>query len=199
MTNVYFVRHAQPDYLIRDDMLRPLTEKGKRDCALVSEYLSGRNISHAYSSPYKRAVDTIRSFAETHRLSIIRVEAFQERKIAEEWVEDFTSYAKKQWSDFDFALPGGESLREVQARNVAALNRVLGAHPGENIIVGSHGTALSTIVNHYDQSFGFDDFCRIVGLTPWIVHFIFDGTTCIGIEQIDLFVPQSPVDLICEA
>ena len=193
MTNVYFVRHAQPDYNVHDDTLRPLTEKGWRDCALVSEYLSGRNISRAYSSPYKRAVDTIRGFTETRGLDIILVEAFRERKISEEWIEDFTSYANKQWSDFDFALPGGESLRVVQTRNTAALHRLLIAHPGEEIIVGSHGTALSTIINYFDKSFGYENFLRIVGLMPWIVHFTFDGTTCIEIEQIDLLKRLSAV------
>ena len=30
-TNIYFVRHAQPDISVKDDMLRPLTEKGMAD------------------------------------------------------------------------------------------------------------------------------------------------------------------------
>lgn len=29
ITNVYFVRHAEPDYSIRDDKARPLTQKGE--------------------------------------------------------------------------------------------------------------------------------------------------------------------------
>jgi 2,3-bisphosphoglycerate-dependent phosphoglycerate mutase len=192
MTNVYFVRHAQPDYQVHDDMLRPLTKKGLRDCALVSEYLSGRNISRVYSSQYKRAVDTVRGFAETCGLDIVRVEAFRERRIAGGWIEDFASYAKKQWADFDFALPGGESLRQVQVRNIAALNDLLAAHPGENIAVGSHGTALSTIMNYYDKSFDFNSFQKIVGLMPWIVHFTFDGKTCAGIECVDPLKRPSP-------
>jgi len=35
MTNVYFVRHAEPDYNVRDDFARPLTKKGKEDAKLV--------------------------------------------------------------------------------------------------------------------------------------------------------------------
>ena len=187
MTNVYFVRHAQPDYNDHDDMLRPLTEKGLRDCALVREYLSGKEISRVYSSPFKRAVDTVRGFAECAGLDVTCVEAFRERRIAEEWIEDFRAYAQRQWADFDFSLPGGECLREVQERNIAALNALLDAHPGENIAIGSHGTALSTILHYYDDTFGYERFLEIVGLMPWIVHFTFDGGKCVGVESVDLF------------
>lgn len=31
MTTVYFVRHAQPDLSVHDDLTRPLTEKGLQD------------------------------------------------------------------------------------------------------------------------------------------------------------------------
>jgi len=34
------------------------------------------------------------------------------------WIEDFNSFAKKQWEDFDYKLSDGESLREVQNRNI---------------------------------------------------------------------------------
>ena len=43
-----------------------------------------------------------------------------------------------------------------------------------SIVVGSHGTALSTIINFYDKSFGYDDFENIRFLMPWIVEFSFD-------------------------
>ncbi len=38
MTHLYYVRHAQPDYSVHDDLTRPLTEKGMRDCALVTDF-----------------------------------------------------------------------------------------------------------------------------------------------------------------
>ena len=39
MTNVYFVRHAQPNYENHDDLTRELTEKGLQDRKLVTEFL----------------------------------------------------------------------------------------------------------------------------------------------------------------
>ncbi len=92
-----------------------------------------------------------------------------------------------QWSDFAYKLSDGECLQEVQTRNISALQQVIYKHAGKNIVVGSHGTALSTIINYYDHSFGYNDFERIKNVMPWIVEFVFDeNTKCIGIEEHDL-------------
>lgn len=39
MTNVYFVRHAHPNYENHDDLTRELTEKGLQDRKLVTELM----------------------------------------------------------------------------------------------------------------------------------------------------------------
>ena len=53
MTHLYYVRHAQPDYSVHDDLTRPLTEKSMRDCALVTDFLTDKSIDRVFSSPYK--------------------------------------------------------------------------------------------------------------------------------------------------
>lgn len=45
MTHLYYVRHAQPDYSVHDDLTRPLTEKGMRDCALVTAFLADKSLT----------------------------------------------------------------------------------------------------------------------------------------------------------
>ena len=187
MTNVYFVRHAQPNYENHDDLTRELTDKGLRDRKLVTDFLRDKEICAVFSSPYKRSVDTVKEFADEMGFPVTLVEDFRERKVDSGWIEDFTAFAKRQWADFSYKLSDGECLREVQERNIAALNRVLVEYEGKNVVVGSHGTALSTIVHSFDPSFGYEDFDAIRGLMPWIVRFSFEGTKCREIEKIDLF------------
>lgn len=187
MTNVYFVRHAQPNYENHDDLTRELTEKGLRDRKLVTDFLRDKEICAVFSSPYKRSVDTVKEFADEMGFPVMLVEDFRERKVDSGWIEDFTAFAKRQWADFSYKLSDGECLREVQERNIAALNRVLAEYEGKNVVVGSHGTALSTIVHSFDPSFGYEDFNAIRGLMPWIVRFSFEGTKCVEIEKFDLF------------
>lgn len=184
-TRIYFVRHAEPDFSIRDDMTRPLTEKGTADARKVTAVLLDKGISAVYSSPFKRAVDTVRDFAERSGLNIITNDSFCER-IAGEWVEDYKSYSKRQWEDFDYKLTGGESLRAAQKRNIEALHYVIKENEGKNVAVGTHGTALSTIMNYFNPAFGHDDFWRIIDRMPYILCLSFNGLELAAAEEIEI-------------
>lgn len=184
MTKVFFVRHAEPNYDNHDDRSRELSPRGMEDRKKVTSFLADKNIDIVISSPFKRAVDTVQDFADKNGLPVEIVEDFRERKVDSGWIEDFASFSKKQWSDFSFKLSDGECLKEVQDRNISALNNVLKQYSGKNIVVGSHGTSLSTIINFYDNSFGYDDFERIRFLMPWIVEFSFDELgNCVDIKR----------------
>lgn len=187
LTTVYFVRHAQPNYENHDDMSRELSAKGLEDRKLVTRFLNDKQVDVVLSSPFKRAVDTVRHFANSKGLEIGIIEDFRERRIDSVWIEDFNGFCKKQWEDFTYKLSDGESLSEVQERNIVALHKVLTEYAGKTIVVGSHGTALSTIINYYDKSFGHAEFEKIRGLMPWVVEFKFDGVDCVSIKQYNLF------------
>ena len=102
-------------------------------------------------------------------------------------------FTQKQWENFSFKLPGGESLNEVRKRNISGLESVLRKYCGKNVAIGSHGTALSKItiddiktepiINYYDNSFGYKDFEKIKYIMPFVVEFVFDDLICIKIEK----------------
>ena len=187
MTTIYFVRHAESDTSIHDDFSRPLTEKGLKDCTLVTNFLKDKNINIVLSSPYKRSYDTVLGFAKSIDVQVETIGDFRERKIGDAWLDNFSSFAKMQWEDFLYKLPDGECLFEVQERNINALNAVLEKHQNKNIAIGTHGTALSTIINYYDNTYGYKDFSEIVALMPWVVKMSFEGKTSLKIEKINLF------------
>lgn len=190
ITTVYFVRHAEPNYKNHDDMTRELSEKGLKDRKLVTDFFMDKEIQIVLSSPYKRAIDTVRQFAEKKGIDITVIDEFRERRVDSQWIEDFNSFCKKQWEDFEYKLSDGECLREVQNRNIMALKKVIEKYQGQNIVVGSHGTALSTIINYYDKEFGYSEFDAIRQLMPWIVKFTFDEQSCVEIQEYDLFKIQ---------
>lgn len=187
MTKVYFIRHAEPNYENHNDMLRELSSKGLKDRELVTDFLLDKQIHAILSSPYKRAIDTVRDFAERKGINIIVVEDFKERRVDSSWIEDFNSFCKKQWEDFSYKLSDGECLEEVQNRNIMALNNLLETYKDKNVVVGSHGTALSTIINYYDKTFGYSEFDKIRYLMPWVVEFTFEGKECVSIQKYNLF------------
>ncbi|MBR6254087.1 MAG: histidine phosphatase family protein [Clostridiales bacterium] len=174
MTTVYFVRHCKSNSRNHDDFSRELTEQGLKDRELVTRFFKDKEIGAVLSSPYKRAIDTVKPVADERGLVIRTFDDLRERETGRGWIEDFLDYVKAQWTDMNYKFPEGESLLDVQARNVAVLEDIVREYEGQNVVVGSHGTALSTIVNYYDKSFGFEEFYEIIDIMPWIVAFEFD-------------------------
>ena len=186
MTTIYFIRHAEPIYNNHNDMERELTLKGLIDRELVTSYLSNKNIEILLSSPYKRSIDTIQHFADRVGLRISLIDNFKERRIDSVWVDDFNEFCKQQWNDFSYKLSDGETLKEVQERNIQALFEVLKTYKNKNIVIGSHGTALSLIINYFDNSFAYKEFQEIKSLFPWIVKFTFEESSLLSIEKINV-------------
>lgn len=186
MTNIFFVRHAQCDYNVQDDEQPQLTPKGLEDSKLVTQYLNNKHIHQVFSSPYQRAVDTLKDFATTNNLTIQEIDNFRERKISTILTDDFEAFSDAQWDDFDYKLQDGESLSEVQARNIQSLESLLQQYPNTNMAIGTHGTALSTIINFYDNSFSYAELKNLKKLMPLIVHMTFDDTTCQGIKIVNI-------------
>ena len=174
MTTVYFVRHCKSNSKNHDDLSRELTEQGLKDRELVTRFFADKEIGAVLSSPYKRSIDTVRPVADERDLEIRTYIDLRERETGQGWIEDFLGYVKAQWTDMTYKLPEGESLLDVQKRNIAVLNEIVREYKGQNIVIGSHGTALSTIVNYYDPSFGYEEFYEIIDIMPWIVAFEFD-------------------------
>ena len=166
MTTVYFIRHAQPDFSVKNTSVRSLTEEGLADRLKAADFLENSEISAIYSSPYKRAYDTVLPIAERRTINIKTDDRLRERSNGE-GAEPFEEYSEKQWNDFSYKRPNGESLGKTQYRNK-----------------GTHGACLSTIINYYKPEFRFADFMRILNFMPFIVKFIFEGEKIISIEEL---------------
>ena len=173
MTKIYFVRHAQPEHVWEDDKTRPLTGEGKKDSAIVFEFLKDKHIDAFYSSPYKRSMDTIADSADFFGKDIITDEDLREREKGENGNNH--GMFRKRWDDHNYHEEGGESIAMVQKRNMRALTEILRDNIDKEVVVGTHGTALSTILNFYDKSFGCDDFLRIIDWMPYVIELNFEG------------------------
>ena len=178
MTKIYFVRHAQPEHAWEDDRTRPLTGEGRRDSAIVFEFLKDKHIDAFYSSPYKRSVDTIADSADFFGKDIITDEDLREREKGENGNNHGMFH--KRWADHNYHEEGGESIAMVQKRNMRALTDILRDNIDKEVVIGTHGTALSTILNFYDKSFGCDDFLRIIDRMPYVIELDFEGDKLVG-------------------
>lgn len=183
MTQLYFIRHAQSDVSHPGgDRERPLTALGLEDRRKAAERLVDTGISVIISSPYLRAVQTVTPLAELLGLDIITDERLRERKGSP--TSHGVEAVRRRWADFSYNEDGGENLADVQARNIAALRDILTAYANKAVAVGTHGTALSTILNFFDTSFTADGFIRLWHWMPYVIRLDFDGNRYIGQEEI---------------
>ncbi len=181
ITKVYFVRHAQPEHMWEDDRTRPLTAEGKQDSEMVLDFLRDKGIDVFYCSPYRRSLDTIADTAAFYGKEIITDERLREREKG----ADGNNHGmfEKRWENHDYHEENGESIHMVQKRNIAALTEILAENRGRSIVIGTHGTALSSILNFYRPEFSCKDFLRIIDWMPYIIELDFEESKLLEIKE----------------
>jgi len=160
MTTVVFVRHVQaapsPDL---PEAEFPLSEKGERQAEALVPVLASLGVTALISSPFVRAVGTLRPFADATGLPLHLDEDLRERKLAGEWLPDIKAAEatiRRSFAEPAFALPGGESAETCAARFEAAVRCAVTAHPGGVIAMASHGGILSHAIARYQDRPPFD-------------------------------------------
>lgn len=122
MKNTYYlIRHAHSIYS-PDEWNRPLSQKGQASLSQLN-MLESKPISAIYSSPYKRAIETVEPLAQTLGLSIQLDKRLIERKLSSQSIFDqaFEATLKQLWKNPAISLPGGESNLTAQKRALSFL------------------------------------------------------------------------------
>lgn len=182
LTTVYFVRHADSAFVPNREWERGLTEQGERDAGRIVDILGKETLDHFVSSPYERAIATIRGLAALHKQEIQLVEDLREREIGVITGIDFKTAKKQVYADFDHAFAGGESSKQAQKRAVEALKVIIGQHRGKRIVVGTHGDILTLMLNFYNPQYGYSFWTT--STMPDIYKVQFDGEILERIEHV---------------
>lgn len=132
-----------------------LNEKGRAQAEALATLLQGQPIQAIYSSPLERCMETAQPLAGALGVSVCEEAGVIEVDYGE-WLGQELKELSKQpdWHKVQhypstFRFPGGESLREVQQRAAAALERLAAQHPNQAIAVFSHGDVIRTVLAHY--------------------------------------------------
>jgi 2,3-bisphosphoglycerate-dependent phosphoglycerate mutase len=150
MLTVLLVRHAEPVLPGTpgfDEFSRPLTESGARDANALAKAFGYLEPDAVYSSPMRRAMQTVEGFAVSRGLEVIPMHNFHEHVLAPEPIPNWREMLEQSWQDFDFALPGAQTMRETQDRGFYALRLLADHHSSGTIVIGGHGTIFSLILN----------------------------------------------------
>ena len=175
--DVLLVRHAEPIPIgstgVADDD-RPLTEAGRSAAVELAEELDGWEISAIYSSPYRRALETVQVIGRRRRLDVQVLEDLRERRLSTGALDDWQAALAHAWEDPDLALPGAESGRDAQRRAMAILDLLRTRHAsGGRLVLGSHGNLISLILQALEPGVGFD--FHMAMPTPALYRLTHDG------------------------
>lgn len=134
----------------------PLNTKGKKQARALALALKNETITAIYSSPLQRAVETASRAGGFHPL----VPLIEEPGLMEMDLGDFEGMEAQQWKqkheDFrriwnetpaTLAMPGGESLQDVQQRAVEALVRISTPYQsGDTLLICSHNFVIVSVL-----------------------------------------------------
>jgi 2,3-bisphosphoglycerate-dependent phosphoglycerate mutase len=162
-STIYLLRHAavSPSPAYAPDFDWPLNDRGRQQAEQLVAALTALGIAAAYTSPQRRALETVRPFAAAARLQLDPVEELRESRCNRAWVDDFEAMAARYWDDFDYRMDGCESHAEAQARFVGAICELAVRHAGEAIVCSSGGQVIALALHRADPSVGYRDWARI--------------------------------------
>lgn len=149
------VRHGQTsanlDGVWHGSTNTPLTDHGHLQAAAAAHfiYTTKNPVTRIYASPLDRAHHTARAIGERFGMVPQTVEELAEFDLGtwegESYAHLFTERKlfQNMQEDPDYRPHGGESARQVGDRLAGALRTIADSHPGERVVVVSHGGALA--------------------------------------------------------
>jgi len=165
ITRLFLVRHGATDATeegrFSGSTGAELSEDGRRQAARLGERLAQQNITHIYSSPLSRALDTAGIIAGHCGLEPVTREGLREighghwEGLTREEVERQFAKEYDEWQadPFTFAPAGGESGVAVLARALPVIRELITLHAGAQLLVVSHKATLRLLLS---SLLGFD-------------------------------------------
>ncbi len=163
-TTLILLRHGETEWNLSgrwqgqaaDTALSPV---GREQAHIVARRLQTYPVQAIYSSDLKRAWDTACVVGDALGLQPVADPGLRESDIGVwtglTWEEIAVLYPVEIAAMFageDVRRGGGESMGELNDRLAATAARIAAAHPGETVLMVSHGAALRSLVAHALQA-----------------------------------------------
>ena len=132
-----------------------LTEQGREQAEALAGRLAPVPVDALYASPLERCQETAAVLAKARGLEMSTLQDLGEVRYGDWTGRTIKELAKEplwkvvQATPSAARFPDGESLYEMQARAVLAVERLRGAHPGQTVAVCSHADVIKAVVCHY--------------------------------------------------
>jgi 2,3-bisphosphoglycerate-dependent phosphoglycerate mutase len=151
---IYVVRHCKASGQEQD---AKLTHEGIEQAKELTEFLLEYPVQRIISSPYLRAIETIKPYAEKKDLVVDQDERLGERFLSSNndipnWLERL----EETFHDFSLTLEGGESSAAATKRVDSLIEEVRNMNE-EHIVLVSHGNLTTLLLKIFDEKYGFEE------------------------------------------
>ena len=159
MTTLFLVRHAVTSHtghrLTGWMEGVALSKAGERQAEMAADGLAHVQFDAIYSSPIERTLQTARAIADRQTATVKMRKGLGEVEYGAWTNRSLKGLMRtKLWEQLQrfpsaVRFPDGESLREVQSRAIAEIERIVAEHPKGKVCCVSHGDVIKLIVAHY--------------------------------------------------
>ncbi|MGV2941860.1 histidine phosphatase family protein [Mesobacillus sp. LC4] len=150
---IYVVRHCKAEGQPSES---PLTEEGLNQSRYLVEFFSNKNIGRIISSPFLRAIESVKPLSKNKNVKIEIDERLSERILSTTDLPDWYEKLKETFEHKHLKFEGGESSTEAANRILNVVDDVFKSKI-ENTLIVTHGNIMSLLLNHYNDEFGFED------------------------------------------
>ncbi|HKI92794.1 MAG TPA: histidine phosphatase family protein [Gaiellaceae bacterium] len=141
MTTLLLVRHGETDWnaegRLQGHTDRPLNDYGRRQAAALAEQLADEEIAAIYASDLARARETAEIVSGRIGLPVALDPDLREKNWGS-W-EGLTAAERERVEHV------GETTKEHRERTLRAVHRIAEQHPGECVVVVTHGGSLRRV------------------------------------------------------
>ncbi|HOI18644.1 MAG TPA: histidine phosphatase family protein [Candidatus Woesearchaeota archaeon] len=159
-TRVLIIRHGETDSNLAGKLdgqvETTLTEKGIAQAEQLGELLAEEQIDIAFASPLNRSQETAKIVLKHHGVEIVTEQTMMEidcgdctLRFRDDVIKEFPDLAKGWEEQVDPPFPNGESLRDVQARVMPFIKKILKEHEGKTILLSGHGALNRAIIGAF--------------------------------------------------
>jgi len=153
MKTIYLIRHCKALGQKRE---ADLTREGITQSHTLSLFLANKGIEKVISSPFVRAVQSIKPFVDQTKVTLTLDSRLSERILSSNDLTDWMDQLKATFENQDLKFEGGESSNEASKRGIEVITELIKGKENTTAIV-THGNLLSLIIRNYNKEFGFNE------------------------------------------
>lgn len=162
---------------------RIISIEGEEESRKLAHLKDLQKVQQIYTSSYVMSIGTAKYLAKHLELELNIRSELGERVLGHLGDKRIRMVNELQENDFDYKLPGGESLNEVKKRMVHFIREILNQHEDKTIALFTHNVAITCLLSEWcTKGFNLDNRLILNYQDEAIIDGAWDGINIIELQ-----------------